>query len=78
MSSVERDVPPVGEEIHLPGGSLQPLGLTVGLTCAIVGITVGWVMWVPGVLLTLGVLIAWVRDARREFDELPAEHTGSH
>ena len=30
--------PPVGEEIHLPGGSVQPLLLTIGLTIGLVGV----------------------------------------
>ena len=28
----------------------------------------------PGVILTLVVLIAWIRDAKREYDHLPLEH----
>ncbi len=35
MSQLEKPVPPAGEEIHLPGGSLQPLLLTVGITMAL-------------------------------------------
>jgi hypothetical protein len=32
------------------------------------------VLLIAGGLLTLGVLIVWIRGARREFEELPAEH----
>ena len=32
MSPLDPDVPPAGEEIHLPGPSIQPLLLTVGIT----------------------------------------------
>jgi hypothetical protein len=74
VSPLEPEVPPAGEEIHLPGPSLQPLGLAVGLTLAIVGVTLGPVLWVPGVLITLIVLYRWIRDARREMAELPLEH----
>ncbi|MCW3010839.1 MAG: hypothetical protein JWO90_1243 [Solirubrobacterales bacterium] len=74
MSGLEKDVPPAGEEIHLPGGSLQPLGLSVGLTVAIVGVTTSIVLVVAGVLLSVAMLYGWIRDARKEFDELPAEH----
>ena len=31
MSPLDPEVPPAGEEIHLPGPSLQPLLLTIGL-----------------------------------------------
>lgn len=73
----EHPVPPAGEEIHLPGGSLQPLGLSVGLTLAIVGTTTSTVVLVVGIVLSVVMLYGWIRDARREFEELPAEH-GHH
>ncbi len=75
--SLDKPVPPAGEEIHLPGGSLQPLGLSVGLTMAIVGVTSFPVLMVAGIILSLVCLYGWIRDARKEFDELPAEH-GHH
>jgi ABC-type transport system involved in cytochrome c biogenesis permease subunit len=74
MSTPEKTAPPAGEEIHLPGGSLQPLGLSVGITIAIVGVTTSIVLVIAGVVLSIAVLYAWIRDARREFSELPAEH----
>ncbi len=70
----KNDVPPAGEEIHLPGGSLQPLGLSVGITLAIVGVTVSIILVIVGLLLSVAMLYGWIRDARREFAELPADH----
>lgn len=79
MSPVERTIPPVGEEIHLPGGSLHPVLLTVGVTLALVGVTVGLPLSIAGIVLVLAVLVRWGRGAKREFDELPAEHhSASH
>lgn len=74
MSPVDQQVQPAGEEIHLPGPSLQPVGLAFGITLAIVGVTLGAALWVPGVIITLLVLFRWVRDARTELAELPLEH----
>lgn len=74
MSVPEKEVAPAGEEIHLPGGSLQPLGLSVGLTLAIVGVTTFRTLIVIGLALSLVMLYGWIRDARREFRELPADH----
>ena len=34
MSPLDRPVPPAGEDIHIPGPSIQPLLLTVGITAA--------------------------------------------
>lgn len=74
MTAPEQEVAPAGEEIHLPGGSLQPLGLSVGLTFAIIGVTISPILIVVGVALSVVMLYGWIRDARREFHELPAEH----
>ena len=74
MSPVDPEVPPAGEEIHLPGGSIQPVLLTLGITVAIVGVTTSIVLVVGGAILTVCVIVAWVRDTRRDIDELPLEH----
>lgn len=77
MSQLEKPVPESGEEIHLPDGSLHPLLLTVGITCALVGITTYRVLLIGGLILTVVVLFQWIRDARTEMSSLPASH-GDH
>ena len=74
MSPLDPEVPPAGDEIHLPGGSIQPVLLTLGITVAIVGVTTNVFMVIAGALLSVGVIIAWIRDTRRDIDELPLEH----
>ena len=37
MSPLDRPVPPAGEDIHIPGPSIQPLLLTVGITATLLG-----------------------------------------
>jgi hypothetical protein len=75
VSEPERgSAPPVGEEIHLPGPSLQPLLFTVGLTALLIGITTTIILVIAGGILALATLIVWIRDARREFQHLPSEH----
>ena len=74
MAPFDRPVPPAGEEIHLPGGTLQPLLLTVGITLGLVGVTMGATLWVSGLVLSLAVLFFWIRDARHEYEHLPADH----
>jgi hypothetical protein len=73
MSPLDPEIPPAGEEIHLPGPSVQPLLLTVGITMALLGVTIFLPFVIAGVLLSLWVIVAWVRDARRDIDELPLE-----
>jgi len=74
VSPLERPAPEAGEEIPLPGPSLQPVLLTVGITVALIGVTFSLVLVIAGTVLSLAVIAAWVRDTRREVDELPLEH----
>ena len=74
MTPLEPELPPTGEEIHLPGPSIQPLLLAFGITIAIVGITTFFVLVVAGVVISIATILVWIRDARREIDELPVDH----
>ena len=80
MSPLDRPVPPAGEDIHIPGPSLQPVLLAAGITTSLLGVTIFFpVLLIIGLVLTIGILVAWIRDARHEFDELPADHhPGTH
>ena len=80
MSSnpLDQQVPPVGEEIHLPGPTMQPLLLTVGVTMVLLGVTTTLILVIAGLILTVGVLIRWVADTRRDIAELPLEHHHPH
>jgi hypothetical protein len=73
MSPLEPEVPPVGEEIHLPGPSILPILTAVGITLALIGITTFIEFTVVGVILTVGCIVRWIKDARREIDELPLD-----
>ncbi len=77
MSELGKPVPPAGEEIHLPGGSLHPLLLTVGITFALLGITISPILLVTGLVLTVVVLFKWIQEARQEMASLPESH-GKH
>ena len=77
MSPVDPEIPPVGEEIHLPGGSIQPLLLTIGITVALVGVTTSIVLVIAGGLLALLTIIRWIGDTRRDIAELPLHHDGA-
>ena len=74
MSPLDPEVPPAGEELHLPGGSIQPVLLTFGITVAIVGVTTSLFLVIARAILSVGVVVAWIRDTRRDIDELPLEH----
>ena len=63
-----------GEAIHLPGPSLQPAVLALGVTLAVVGVVLSEILVVIGLVITVIVLVRWIRDTRREMSELPLEH----
>ena len=73
MSPLEPDVPPVGEEIHLPGPTILPLLTALGITLTLVGVTTFIEFTVIGVILTVGCVVRWIKDTRREIDELPLD-----
>ena len=78
MSAGEIEGPPVGEEIHMPEPSMLPILNAVGLSLAIVGITISLVLTVAGGFLFLVTLVRWIRAATHEISELPAEHRAAH
>lgn len=78
MSPLEPELPPTGEEIHLPGPSILPLLTAVGITLALIGITTFIELTVVGVIVTVVCIALWIKDTRREIDELPLEPHGEH
>ncbi len=75
MSDIEQQAPPVGEEVHLPGPSILPLVMAVGITLAVIGTTIDWLWTIIGVIIFVLTLVRWIRDTRRDVSELPEEHT---
>jgi hypothetical protein len=71
----ETRVPPAGEDVHMPAPSALPLVNAAALAIAIVSITLSW--WLVGAagLVFLGTTIKWVRDVRRDINELPLDHS---
>jgi hypothetical protein len=67
-------VPPAGEDIHLPGGSPLPLIVAIGVTLLVIGTTIWWVWSAVGFIITVVSVGLWIRDVRRDVEELPEEH----
>jgi hypothetical protein len=77
VSPLDPEVPPVGEEIHLPGPTILPVLTAIGITLALIGITTFIELTIAGSLLALGAVVAWVKDSRQEIDELPLDRASS-
>ena len=76
--ALESEAPPSGEEIHLPGPSLVPVINATGLAMALVGLTTMLILTWAGLAIFIVSLVMWVRDTRRDIDELPLDHSGGH
>ncbi len=74
MTEYDENVPPAGEDIHLPGPSVLPLLVAIAVTCMVIGLTLSWWFSIFGVVLFVISATIWVRDTRRDIDELPEEH----
>ena len=74
MTQIERDTPPVGEELHIPGPSIQPAVATFGLVLLLLGLIDKLPVAVIGLLILVGAAVSWIGAARREFRELPPGH----
>jgi len=68
--------PPAGEHIHMPAPSLLPIVNAVGVALSIVGVTLSLAITALGLAIFLVSTVIWIVKARREMDELPAEHLG--
>ena len=72
MSPLDPQLPPPGEEIHLPGPSWLPLFTALGITFAVVGLTTIVELTYAGLAITVVCVLLWIRDTRHEIDELPS------
>jgi hypothetical protein len=68
------ETPPAGEQVHMPRSSWLPVLLAVGLTLALIGVTLGIEISIVGLLITITALVRWIRSARQEMSELPPGH----
>jgi len=67
-------VPPVGEELHIPGPSILPILLAAGITLALIGITISIVLVIIGLALAIPVAVIWLRTTLADIGELPPSH----
>ena len=66
--------PPPSEEVHLPEPSYLPALTALGLTIAVVGVVLSWILCGIGVVIAVAAIVRWIRQTREEMAELPLEH----
>jgi len=59
------------EAFHLPPPSIWPPVLAVGIALLLTGLIINLVVVIIGAVVAVAATAFWVRDARREFTELP-------
>ena len=67
-------VPPAGEQVHLPGPTYLPAWTAFGITIALVGVILSWVIVAIGAAITIVVVVRWINEAREDISQLPLEH----
>jgi hypothetical protein len=70
------ETPPVGEEIHLPGPTLIPVVTAISITLIVIGSTLGWWLSIVGLVVFVVSVGVWIRDTRRDIEDLPEDHHG--
>jgi hypothetical protein len=68
------EAPPTGEEIHLPGPTPIPALLAAAIMCALIGVTITWLLTIFGGVVAIVLIAVWIRETRRDVGELPLEH----
>jgi hypothetical protein len=66
--------PPPGEQIHLPGPTYLPAWTALGITIALVGVILSWVIVGIGAAIAVAAITRWIREAREDISQLPLEH----
>jgi ABC-type Co2+ transport system permease subunit len=76
MAEIEHDpeVAPAGEAIHMPEPSYMPFALAISITFTLLGLITWLPLLIIGGIITLVIIVRWIRTARAEMAELPLEH----
>ena len=67
-------VPPAGEQVHLPGATYLPAWTAFGITIALVGVVLNWVIAGIGAVIAVVAIWKWIGETRRDISQLPLEH----
>jgi Flp pilus assembly protein TadB len=74
LSEFGTEAPPAGEEVHLPGPSIIPFAMAIGITFVVIGTTINFIISAVGLVIFLVTFFLWVRDTRRDIEDLTEEH----
>ena len=67
-------MPQPGEQVHLPGASYLPAWTAFGITIALVGVILSWVIVAIGAAIAVVAIWKWIGETREDIAQLPLEH----
>jgi hypothetical protein len=67
-------VPPAGEQVHLPGATYLPAWTAFGITIALVGVILSWIIVGIGAAIAIVAIARWIGEARDDISQLPIGH----
>jgi hypothetical protein len=73
-SGPDDGVPEPAEQVHLPGASYLPAWTAFGITVALVGVILTWVIVVIGAAIAAVSIWKWIGETRADIEQLPLEH----
>ena len=62
------------EQVHLPGPSYLPAWVAFGITIALVGVILSWVIVGIGAVIAVVAIARWIQETREDISQLPLEH----
>lgn len=71
MADPEPEHADAHEGIHLPPPSIWPVVSAIGIALLLTGLILTPITVIIGALITIVSIGAWIRDSRRELEELP-------
>jgi hypothetical protein len=72
--AAEDAAPEPGEQVHLPAPSYLPAWTALGITIALVGVILSWVIVGIGALIAVVAIARWIGETREDIAQLPLEH----
>lgn len=73
-TSAEDVAPEPAEQVHLPAPSYLPAWVAFGVTIALVGVIMSWVITGIGAVIAVVAIARWIRETREDISQLPLEH----
>ena len=67
-------VPAAGEQVHLPGATYLPAWVALGVTIALVGVIMNWVIVGIGAAIAGVAVVRWIKETREDIARLPLDH----